>query len=388
VSRRTALLLACSLLVLGVASWHRLYLAALPGPMFEFTGDTMGTRFRVKVAAREMPRAEHEAIANAIDERLASVNAGMSTWDPKSELSRFNEHAESDPFPVSRDSLRVFQTAREVSELSGGAFDVTVAPLVRAWGFGARARVPGGPAPAELARLRAAVGWRGIHIDERAGTLAKEHPETVCDLSAIAKGYAVDRIAEDLERLGHRSYLVEVGGELRAGEPKPSAQPWRVAIEAPAKTASERREIHQTLRLAGIGMATSGDYRSFYLKDGKRLSHTIDPRTGRPVEHALASVTVLHSEAMYADAFATALNVLGPEEGFGLAQELGLAAHFIVREAEGTYTVRETDAFAALREFENRPGARLEGRWRALALDCGEREGSERPVWIRSSPPC
>jgi thiamine biosynthesis lipoprotein len=385
VSRRTAVLLIASLLLLGLASWHRLYLAALPGPIFEFAGDTMGTRFLVKVAAPEMPRADYEAIAKAIGRRLDSVTAQMSTWDPESELSRFNRHGEPSPFRVSPDSLRVFEAAQEVSELSGGAFDVTVGPLVQAWGFGARARVPGGPVPAELARLRDAVGWQGIRIDSEAGTLAKEHPQTVCDLSAIAKGYAVDRIAEDLERLGHRSYLVEVGGELRAGEPKPSAQPWRIAIEEPAATSSGRREIHQTLGLAGIGMATSGDYRSYYLKDGRRLSHTIDPRTGHPIEHALASVTVLHPQAMYADAFATALNVLGPEAGLALAQELGLAAHFIVREADGAYTVRETEAFEALRARAAPPGARLCGRGHELALDSRD---PERSVWTPSSPPC
>ena len=350
VSRRTAILLIVSLLVLGVASWHRLYAAALPGPIFEFAGDTMGTRFLVKVAAREMSRADHEAVATEIRQRLDAVNGLMSTWDPESELSRFNRHAESSAFAVSEDSLRVFEAAREVSELSGGAFDVTVAPLVQAWGFGARARVPGGLEASELAGLRARVGWRHIRIDSEAHTLRKLHLDTVCDLSAIAKGYAVDRVAQGLEQLGYRSYLVEVGGELRAGEPKSAAEPWRVAIEAPTEAASGRRQVHQTIALGSIGMATSGDYRSYYLKDGKRLSHTIDPRSGRPVQHALASVTVLHPEAMYADAFATALNVLGPEAGLVLAQDLGLPAHFIIREQDGRLTSRETEPFTALRD--------------------------------------
>ncbi len=356
VSRRTATLLLVALLVLGVASWHRLYLAALPGPIFEFAGDTMGTRFLVKVAAQEMPRADYERIATAIRRRLDSVNALMSTWEPESELSRFNRHADSTPFPVSQDSLRVFEAAREVSELSGGAFDVTVAPLVQAWGFGARARVPGGPSDLELVQLRARVGWQRVRIDSGASTLSKTHPETVCDLSAIAKGYAVDRLALDLEQLGYRSHLVEIGGELRAGEPKLDGEPWRVAIEAPTETASGGRQVHQTIGLRGIGMATSGDYRSYYLKDGKRLSHTVDPRSGRPIEHALASVTVLHPEAMYADALATALNVLGPEAGYALAQDLGLPAHFIIREVDGSFTFRETEPFTALQVPVARPG--------------------------------
>ena len=356
VSRRTATLLLVSLLLLGIASWHRLYLAALPGPIFEFAGDTMGTRFLVKVAAPEMSRADYETIATAIRRRLDSVTSLMSTWEPESELSRFNRHAASTPFPISQDSLRVFEAAREVSELSGGAFDVTVAPLVQAWGFGARARVPGGPSDPELVQLRARVGWHRVRIDSEARTLSKAHPETVCDLSAIAKGYAVDRVALDLEQLGYRSHLVEIGGELRAGEPKLGGEPWRVAIETPTETASGRRQVHQTIGLRDIGMATSGDYRSYYLKDGKHLSHTVDPRSGRPIQHALASVTVLHPEAMYADALATALNVLGPVAGYALAQDLGLPAHFIIREADGTFTFRETEPFTALQVQVARQG--------------------------------
>lgn len=348
-SVRVKIILVLSLVVLSTATWHRLYLAPLLGPQFEFSGETMGTTFLVKVAATEMPREAHARLGAAISETLLRVNAQMSTWDEGSELSRFNWHPADAPFPVSPETIAVFLAARRVSEESGGAFDVTIAPLVAAWGFGASAQVPGGPSPDKLAALRLRVGFEKVRADVAAGTLEKDAADVVCDLSAIAKGYGVDALADAVHALGFSDHLVEIGGELRARGTRPDGSAWRVAVEAPAARPGDERSLREIVALVGQAMATSGDYRNFYEQDGVRVSHTIDPRTGEPIRHALASVTVLHPEAMYADAYATALNVLGPEEGLALARALDLAVYFIIRAEDGTFTTLETAKFAAAR---------------------------------------
>ncbi len=341
---RAIVILAVSAVVLVTASLHRLVFADLPGPEFEFSGETMGTRFLVKVAAPSLTQDEHAAVGEAIVERLTAVNAQMSTWDPESEISRFNRHAATAPFPVSPETAGVVAAARWVAQASGGAFDVTIRPLVQAWGFGDGARIPGGPGPAELKSLRERVGWERVSVVGDA--LVKLRPDVVIDLSALAKGYGVDAVSDDLMRLGHANHLVEIGGELRARGRRPDGEPWQVAIEEP--DVDDARVIHQVIPLEDRGMATSGDYRNYYEVDGVRISHTIDPRTGAPIRHALASVTVLHPQTMLADAWATALNVLGPEAGYTLAVERGMAAYFIVREPGATFSSRATPVFEAV----------------------------------------
>ena len=190
--------------------------------------------------------------------------------------------------------------------------------------------------------MRPLVGFERIEIDPSAGTLTKTLAGVTCDLSAIAKGYAVDRVAAALRELGHGDFLVEVGGEVRAQGRRPDGSFWRVAIETPDSNA---RSVFEVVSLHDLALATSGDYRNYYEVDGRRISHTIDPRTGHPIEHALASVSVLHSDAVHADALATALDVLGPEAGYALAQREGLAAYFIVRREDGSFAPRATPAF-------------------------------------------
>ena len=341
---RAKLLLPIFLVVLVVLSVHRLTCADLAAP-HEFAGPTMGTTWTVKLVAPSLGRQDRARIAEAIEVQLQRVNALMSTYDPESELSRFNRHGSGEPFPVSRETLEVFRIARAVSELSDGAFDVTVGPLVEAWGFGETGRVPSPPSQSELGELRERIGYRRVTIELDAARLRKAHPETVCDLSAIAKGYAVDRVAEALGALGYTDFLVEVGGELRASGRRPDGDPWRVAIEAPDPAA---RRANAVVELRDLAMATSGDYRNFYESEGRWISHLIDPRTGRPIDHGLASVTVLHRDAVWADALATALVVLGPEEGWRVAEREGLAAHFIVRRPDGGFDARETPVFASL----------------------------------------
>ena len=307
----------------------------------ECSGLTMGTTYTVQFAAAQL---EGYQIRDTVQALLDAVDHLMSTYDSTSELSRFNRHAATTPFPIARQTLDVFTVARTVSERSGGAFDVTVAPLVNAWGFGPAGRPPAAPSEVELADLVHRVGYQLLTIDSEQGTLVKANPEIVADLSAIAKGYAVDQVAAALESLGIASFLVEVGGELKARGRKSDGTAWSVGIELPD---SDVRTAYRAVPLTDMAIATSGDYRNFYEADGVRYAHIIDPRTHRPARHAGASVSVLHSEAVVADAWATALSVLGPEEGFALAEQERLAALFLIRSGDG-FETRETSLFRQL----------------------------------------
>ncbi len=344
-SRRAKIALPIVIVLFALLSWHR-YSQAPSSALTEWQGEIFGTTWSVKVSTELAPVAR-DAIAAEIDETLARVDALMSTWKPDSELSRFNAARSTDPFPIEADTAAVFAIALEVGERSGGAFDVTVGPLVEAWGFGASGVPLEAPDAATLEALGARVGLDRLVLDRDAQppTLTKRHPEVAADLSAVAKGHAVDRVAQRLVAAGFDGFLVEIGGELRAQGRRPDGTPWRVAIEEPV---FEGRAIHRVLALEDHAIATSGEYRNYReTSDGARVSHTIDPRTARPIAHGLASVTVVHREAAWADAWATALNVLGPDEGYLLAERESLAATFIVRGGDG-FEARSTPALDAL----------------------------------------
>ncbi len=321
--------------------------AEQPGiaPSMTFAGPTMGTKYEVTVVG-SLAADEQRGIEALITDELAEVDRQMSTWRPDSEISRFNASADLAPFPASRGLLEVVETARQISEASGGGLDVTVTPLIAAWGFGPGGRKDGAPTQAEIDALRAKVGWAGVHVDLAAGTLKKDRAELSLELSAIAPGYAADRITERLRGAGHQRFLVDVGGEMRASGDSTRGGPWRLGIERPDSSGGVVQDV---VLVQDQALATSGDYRNYYEQDGVRVSHTIDPRTGRPISHALASVSVLHRTAALADGWATALTVLGPDEGLALALELELAALFLVRTASGQFEERSTPAFAALR---------------------------------------
>ncbi len=306
-------------------------------------GASMGTSWSVVLRAPDLRRARIREARQAVRKALDDVDHAMSTWDPDSEISRLNAHRSDRPFPLSAPTLRVLSVAQQVAARSGGAFDVTVRPLVALWGFGAGARVPGdAPSEAELVAARAVVGYAKLKLDLDAGVARKRVFGLEVDLSALAKGYGVDRAAEALWALGFRNFLVEVGGELVARGERSGGGPWRVAVERPE---SEGRAIHGVVGLQNQAMATSGDYRSFYEAGGERRTHIIDPRTAAPIRHGLASVSVVHREAVWADAWATALSVLGPEEGPGVARREGLGAYFISRGPDGRYRTVATSGF-------------------------------------------
>lgn len=334
--RLRALLVLCALAAL-LAGCGR------PQPEHEvlaLSGATMGTRYSVQMTA---PPAELQrpALAEAIQARLDAIDALMSTYRADSELSRFNASASTDWVAVSPELVRVLGAAQRVSRASGGAFDVTVGPLVDLWGFGPAPRPEQLPDATAIAAARARVGWQRLALRPDPPALRKSHPELHVDLSAIAKGYAVDRVAAVLEEAGLSDYLVEIGGELRARGVNGRGAAWRIAIERPEPG---RRAVFRVVALRDLGMATSGDYRNFFELGGQRYSHTVDPATGRPVEHQLVSVTVLAEAAMLADAWATALLVLGPERGARLADSEGLAAALIRQDGDG-FVLETTPAF-------------------------------------------
>ena len=326
-----------------------------PGaPVLEFIGSTMGTTYAVRVVTVDAwPQVERDRVAGEIQAVLDDVESKMSHYDPSSELSRFNRGRTTRPFPVSAETFEVFRQARRLSELTAGALDVTVAPLVNAWGFGPVEPDRFPPDAHRLSRALEHVGYAGIELDEAAGTLRKADPAIEVDLSAVAKGYGVDRVAAALKGEGLERYLVEVGGEIVAAGTNHLDRPWRIGIESPLAGGG----IQRVVPLRDRAMATSGDYRNRREVDGGWVSHTIDPRTGRPVEHRLASVSVIADRCVVADGLATALEVLGPNDGHALAVERGWAAFFLSRDEDGAVTERATPAFSALVEAAGREPA-------------------------------
>lgn len=304
------------------------------------SGPTMGTQYHVSVARlpEGIPRAQ---LQREIDARLETVNDQMSTYRPDSELSRFNQFEGADWFAVSADTAFVVEAALRTSAATGGAFDATVEPLVNLWSFGPDPRERQVPADEELAAALKRVGYEDVEVRMSPPALRKARPDIHLDLSAIAKGFGVDKVAEYLEDVGISGYLVEIGGEMRAAGTKADGTPWRIGIESPV---AGRRSIQRIIPLRDVSLATSGDYRNYFEENGRRFSHTIDPRTGRPIEHQLASVSVIADNCMSADAWATALMVLGPKEGYNWAQERGLAVLLIIRD-EGGFVEKPTPAF-------------------------------------------
>ncbi len=312
-----------------------------------FSGFTMGTTYSIKVAGVPKNEIDPNRIKSGIDLVLAEVNGQMSTYIEDSEISRFNRAGAGEWFAVSSQTAMVAAKAVEVSDKSGGAFDVTVGPLVELWGFGRKKRDVI-PAEEDILKTLNLIGYRNLEFRIDSPALKKNIPALYCDLSAIAKGHGVDRVADYLEALGIDNYMVEIGGEIRTKGKNAKGESWKIGIASPSSSGGLQKIIH----LNNTGMATSGDYRNYFEKDGVRYSHMINPRTGRPITHNLASVTILHPSCMEADAFATAISVLGLEEGYKLALKENLPAFFISREAEG-FVEKMTPQFEALLRTPN-----------------------------------
>ncbi len=303
-------------------------------------GSTMGTTWRVVFGAVS---ASYDSLGTqrAVDSLLVSVNAVMSTYDGTSELSRFNASRSTDSIAISPSLAQVLRQARTVSVASGGHFDVTVGPLVDVWGFGSVKRGATVPTDAVLDSLRAFVGFEKLVAS--AAYVRKLQPGLQVDLSAIAKGYAVDRVSDLLLARGLANHLVEIGGELRARGRNRRSELFRVGIEEPDPDAIR---VRMAVLLTDRALASSGNYRNFFVQDGVRYVHTLDPVTGRPVRHSLLAVSVLHDECALADAWATALMAAGPDKAWAIVQLQQLDALLLVDAGDGQITERMTDGFA------------------------------------------
>ncbi len=300
-------------------------------PQYELSGSAMGTTFNITLVDPADDLSD-KRLQESITETLGRINDLASTWKAESQLSRLNAERTTDWIAVSSELCAALERALEIGRLSEGAFDITVGPLVNLWGFGPDGTVASPPSEEALASALESVGYELLDTRCDQPAVKKAHAELYVDLSGWAKGYAVDEVAALLDREGHANYLVEIGGELRVRGRNAAGRKWAIAVEAPS---TMRRRPHSVLRLTDTSVATSGDYRNYFEYEDARYSHTIDARTGRPVTHDLAAVTVVNESAAFADAMATALLVLGPDEGPRLATNQQIAGYFLVRNATG-----------------------------------------------------
>lgn len=311
-------------------------------PQLDLVGEALGTTFKVSIV--EPPATlDTTALEAEILGALADVDALASTWRDDSEITALNAAQSTDWIVVSAALCAALERSWAVSRASGGAFDATIGPLVNLWGFGPDGRVIVPPSESRIEEEMQHVGYDKLELDCDANRVRKSDPQIYVDLSGWAKGYAVDEVADLLAERQLANFLVEVGGEMRVSGHNSEARNWAVAIEAPS---SSRRIPQSVIRITDTGVATSGDYRNYFEYDGISYSHTIDPRTGKPVTHDLSAVTVLQASAAFADAMATALLVLGPEDGPELAENLGIAAYFLIRAESGIEEIT-TNAFEA-----------------------------------------
>ncbi|WP_444922745.1 FAD:protein FMN transferase [Microbulbifer sp. DLAB2-AF] len=307
---------------------------------WQLSGRTMGTAYHITVV--DVPQSvKRSELQSLIDDELQQVNQEMSTYIEDSELMRFNRGPVGEAIPVSEPLVDIVTLSLDIYRRSQGAFEVTVGPLVNLWGFGPQPEPEKIPSDAEIAGLQKVVGSDALKVTRKPDTITRQRPVEI-DLSAIAKGHGVDRVALLLEQQGIRNYLVEIGGELRTLGVNPKGKTWIIGIEAPD---SFGQMVQQPIGVSGKAVATSGDYRNYYERDGVRYAHSIDPRTGRPLQHKLASVTVLADTCAEADGLATALNVLGAEEGLALAERENLAVFMLVKTDKG-FEERYSRAFA------------------------------------------
>lgn len=324
------LVAAALISVVGVRAWPR---SEPPEEPLTITGRAMGTTWTVKIRDEV---ADPAVLEKAVAGEFEWAESLTSHWRTNTDLSIFNRTASTNPLPVPWPVLTLARWSAEISEASGGAFDITVGPLVKLWGFGPAPRRTTPPTEAEIAAAQPAIGWQKLEILD--GLLRKQHPALEVDLSSIAEGWAVDHVAGFLERRGYTNLLVEAGGELRA------RGGWTIAIEHPTRTCV----------LSNESISTSGTYRKNFESGGRQFSHLIDPRTGRPAAHQTVSVTVRQADCARADAWSTALNVLGVEAGLPLAERLNLAAQFVIEPRPGRLEIRESNRWKA-RELATRP---------------------------------
>lgn len=304
-----------------------------------FTGATMGTTYNIKIVVPKSQPAPGADVQTRIDLLLKEFNQSLSTYIPDSELMQFNAAPVGEWVAVSSRFLGVLTLSNRISQLSGGAFDPTVGPLVNLWGFGPDWHKDKKPSDDQIAALMGEVGYQAVEVDAD-GHRVKKTKTLKLDFSAVAKGYGVDEVADLLWSEGFHHFMVEIGGELRLHGHNASGDAWRIGVEA----ATSGGKI-KPIAVSEVGVATSGDYRNYFEEDGIRYSHTIDPTTGKPINHNLASVTVIAATSGEADALATAFTVLGGDRAMALAEQEGIPMYIIERKGEG-FSVRYSTTFA------------------------------------------
>ncbi len=297
----------------------------------ELEGTVFGTFFHITLPG-EWPEVELEAIRDDVRQALDHVDSRMSTYREDSDLNRLNQAPEGEWVELPESVLELMRISREVADHTRGGFDITVGGLVNLWGFGPEGRPTRIPDTADLEQALAATGIGRLELDTESRR-ARRQADFFVDLSGIAKGHGVDAVGQVLEQHGVAHFLINIGGDVLAGGRRSAQRPWRIGVEQP-----DRGDVPLAVPLENMAVTTSGDYRNFFEHNGERFSHIIDPRTGRPVAHGLASVTVLHPSTTWADAYATGLLVLGPGQAMAVAEEHGLKIILITRSDDGFRT--------------------------------------------------
>ena len=279
-----------------------------------------------------------------IDSLLDAFNKTASIFDPTSIISRINRNED---VALNEDFIKIFNIAMEVSQHSDGAFDITVGQLVNAWGFGAERRQTMNQATIDS--LLTCVGYSKISLKD--GKIIKEYPCIKLDFNAIAQGYSVDLVGLFFDDLGIENYLIDIGGEVLAKGNK-QGKPWMVGIEQPSDEKGNDRILMTSLPLENMSLVTSGSYRKYFEQDGQRYSHTISPQTGHPVQNTLVSVTVLHPQAVYADAYATVFMVMGLEKSLAFLEKHPELQAFFIYEKDGlqTYATEEFEKLTTIKK--------------------------------------
>ncbi len=312
-------------------------------------GGTMGTSYSVTLKGY-VPRAAINKLSRQIEAELEEINQQMSTWDEKSEISRFNQSDESGPFQISEAFAAVIVRALELSESTGGAFDPTLNPLLNLWGFGSEGGEREVPSEADIAAAMTKTGADKTWLD-KTSSLWKASPEVQLALGAIAKGYGVDAIGHLLDRDGQENWFAEIGGEVVVSGLNPEGKPWRIGIQYPSSNPMDDK-LQGIVNLTEGAVATSGDYRNYIQQDGALYSHILDPRSGRAVLSDTASVTVVAPNCMDADGMATALFVMGAEEGLAWVEDQPeVEAMFLVRGADGEISEKFSSGFVAATSY-------------------------------------
>lgn len=303
----------------------------------------MGTAYSIAIVDHDN-QFEGAAIKAMVDAALVDFNAKMSNWDAGSEISRFNDFRAQTTLQMSDELSHVMAAASDINQASAGRFDTSVGPLIELWGFGATGAQIKPNADQIAQALEVASQDKTFGLNGAA--LTKRQDAGQVYLAGIGKGYGADVIGARLEALGITDYMIEIGGDLYAAGRNPDGLPWQIGIESPDPT---NRSVVEVVGLSGMGLATSGDYRNYFEVDGQRFSHLIDPTTGMPVTHTTASATVLADDAMLADAWSTAMLILGREHGLEIANANGIAVQFIERDASApTFNVSKSQQFQAL----------------------------------------